>query len=365
MWSKLKNLSVIAASILVGFLIFEAIFGGWFTSDPWFQATSMNILRNVNITYKVDTLGIEQAISDYKRDQYGLRGTCTNKNLATMITIGGSTTDQRYTAEGATWQDVLQKNIQETLSLPKFCIANAGVDGHSTFGHLASFDIWFRNIPSFKPEFLLFYVGINDAAFRFEKAFNDQNIQFRSYRNSVLYRIYKIFDTQRISDSQPQFAGHRLIIKNPVLYSETKLTENAEILALQNAFDFRLRMSEILRRTVALGAKPICVSQPHALSWNFGGQEKGVRNAFFYKNNYYNGLDYNFSLSLINQAMAELCVQYGGFYLNLRDKKFSLLDFYDYVHTTPQGAKKIADYLMQEINAQKILEFYKLKMNGS
>ena len=43
----------------------------------------------------------------YSRDKLGYRSRSKNSNRSIVLTIGGSTTDQRHVSEGETWQDVL------------------------------------------------------------------------------------------------------------------------------------------------------------------------------------------------------------------------------------------------------------------
>ena len=50
-----------------------------------------------------------------------------------ILTIGGSTTDQRFVSDGYTFQDYLYINLNK-----EFKIYNGGVDGQSTLGHIYS-----------------------------------------------------------------------------------------------------------------------------------------------------------------------------------------------------------------------------------
>ena len=187
-------------------------------------------------------------------------------------------------------QDLLEKKLNQTAGIKSVCIANAGVDGHSTFGHLAAFDLWFPNIKNFKPEFFLFYVGGNDASFRFEELpyFDKNPDSKRSLRdifkeNSALYDVYKKITKQKKNQDINLFAWHHLVNKTPENYSELHLTENAKTLSKQNAIAFKTRMTALLNKMSKYGGKPICVSPPHALAWKFGSSKLGVPNAFSFK----------------------------------------------------------------------------------
>ena len=122
----------------------------------------LNLLRSVKINYKIE--GLYKYSSNtilYSRDKYGLRGTLLKPDNIDILTVGGSTTDQRYIADGETWQDIIQDHFNKSGN-GNIIIANAGVDGQSTFGHIKNFDWWFPYIPGLNPKYILFYVGIND-----------------------------------------------------------------------------------------------------------------------------------------------------------------------------------------------------------
>src|SRR6476660_9750832 len=93
------------------------------------------------------------------------------------------------------------------------------------------------------------------------------------------------------------------------------------------------------------GATPICVSQPHALAWDFGEGLRGINDVFRYGGVTYNGLDFNLSLAQINEVMSRVCTDVGGLYIDLAKETFSLDDFYDYSHLTRDATVKVANHL--------------------
>jgi hypothetical protein len=132
------------------------------------------------------------------RDEFGLRGACKDPKDITILTLGGSTTDLRLISDGKTYQDVLQALLREEMGVD-ICISNAGVDEHSTFGHLASFDKWFPLIPRLKPKYFLLYIGINAAGFFSKpisvfdtyKRSNDSSLLSTLREKSALYQLLK------------------------------------------------------------------------------------------------------------------------------------------------------------------------------
>jgi hypothetical protein len=89
---------------------------------------------------------------------------------------------------------------------------------------------------------------------------------------------------------------------------------------------------------------------------NFDGHVKGVRDAFIYDGVVFNGLDYRHSILSINKVMSEMCPKYGGVYINLEDKKFETTDYYDAVHMTPSGVKKVGEYLFDGFRRANLIK---------
>lgn len=349
---------------LVALIIFELVFGGWLANKSWMATNRLNIIRNKTFRYSVNFTKrwTEDGAVDtvYTRDRWGLRSTCPSSNKAEFITLGGSTTNQKFISDGKTWQDVLQTLLRERTQSSSLCIANAGVDGHSTFGHIKSFDLWFPLIDNFKPKFFLLYLGINDAGFRFEEQVdydnNNHMLMSAIEGNSALFRLWSFFLREDAKHNN-KFAVHGIAINKQLsLYSESSQSENSQQLILKNVRGFERRLSIIMSKILSIKAIPICITQPHALAWKFDGKLRGISEAFSYKDKVYNGIDYDNSLDLINGAMAKICKGAGGIVIDMKNKDFDLVDFYDYVHMNTHGAEKVGRYIYEEMVAQNIVK---------
>lgn len=353
----------IAVTSIGGVLILELAFGGWLRNDPWAQTTQLNIVRDKQIEYEVENLYGEKTPAVYSRDKYGLRGSCKNPNEIDILTIGGSTTDQRYIGDGQTYQDILQFELQHKLQ-KKICVSNAGVDGHSTFGHMASFKTWFPLIPGLKPKYFLLYIGINDAGFRTSPnaGFDTNQMPGESKLKSIIRQksaIYSLLRTLRnvrmgFTDSRA-YAMHSKSPPSASDYIAESETDGIDLLVQRNSEKFSQRLAEILKLVKQYGAKPICVSQPHLYVSKQNGIIKGIETVFPYDGKNYNGLDYQKSLLSLDEKMQRLCTKEGGFYLNIASRQFDRSDFYDGAHMTPLGAAKLGKYLFDEMEKEGIV----------
>mgnify|MGYP001160128853 FL=1 len=340
--------------ILIPFLlIIELLFGNWIASEldeKWNEAERYNVLRNLTISYDISSVYEDpQKIIKYSRDKNGLRMTCSSPADIDILTIGGSTTDQRYLKIEDTFQYNLEKRLNARLGR-EVCVANAGLDGHSSHGHLASFQYWFPLIKDLSPKHILLYIGINDAGFRFEEhegfdSINEDTFQGYLKANSVIYSAIRRLKYSFVNSAEAvAYAGHN--DKYTYTYSAMSLNDSTPNLAKKNSKFFYNRMELLLARINQMNAKHICITQPHRLSVIKNNQKKGILSAFKYQSQVYNGLDYDFSLTELNDVLYDLCTKERV--IDIYNHSFDEDSFYDLVHTTPKGSKEIGEKIYSD-----------------
>ena len=371
MKSALKVLGWNAALIVLGVIVIELIFGSWYSSN---DLENINILRNGIWHYELDYSAIPEGERQvvYSRDRWGLRGNYGKPEDIDILTIGGSTTDQRYISDGATWQDIMVSNFQNSgIDLR---VANAGVDGRTTFGHQHDFDNWFSQIDKLQPKYILFYVGINDMFYSEPDSQSDKPFkkaspwQQKVKQNSAIYAVMQALLNSYLVEQKN--LGHGAID-----YSKVKWVLNAK----QNNYaarmqgrlkDYRTRFLGLLKRTTQMGAIPIVVSQPRGDFRIIDGVPMGVESTrptgIDIKNDSVlgplnnqtaNGLDYHQILSLFNKESLRLCKQKQGICLDLANQlSFADQDFYDYAHNTRVGADRIGVYLYEQLQGKITLQ---------
>ena len=172
-------------------------FGYWFRSKNIYD---LRIPINKKIKYNIDQLySSESQFITYTRDEFGLRGSYPSLDSIQILTIGGSTTDQVYITDSLTWQSVLERQFY--LENKKIYIGNAGLDGHSTFGHLKIFDLWLNELSQLKPNYFLFFIGVNDFHVSPDNRFDKMGIlevgngsidkvKILIKRKSAIYNLY-------------------------------------------------------------------------------------------------------------------------------------------------------------------------------
>ncbi|HEX4962168.1 MAG TPA: SGNH/GDSL hydrolase family protein [Thermoanaerobaculia bacterium] len=96
----------------------------------------------------------------HTKNSLGFRGPEPPADFAdwlTIVAVGGSTTECFYLSDGRTWPERLAARLQPELR--KVWVDNAGLDGHSTFGHLL---LTRQALVPLHPKVTLYLAGVND-----------------------------------------------------------------------------------------------------------------------------------------------------------------------------------------------------------
>lgn len=139
------------------FFALELLLGEWLKFNPKVRAIPA---AQWDVSRKYDVSGLYEGggVVLYTRDSVGYRG-LDRASRPILLTIGGSTTDQRYVSDNDTWQSILEAELENKIN-----VVNAGVDGQSTFGHLVSIRDWHSyELGDAKVKSILYYFGVNDA----------------------------------------------------------------------------------------------------------------------------------------------------------------------------------------------------------
>jgi lysophospholipase L1-like esterase len=95
------------------------------------------------------------------RNSLGFRGPeppADWRHSLTVLTVGGSTTECHFLNDDRTWPFLLGRELSD--SFRNCWLNNAGLDGHSTYGHLVLLNDYIRKL---RPSVVLFLTGINDV----------------------------------------------------------------------------------------------------------------------------------------------------------------------------------------------------------
>lgn len=347
-----KLLSVNTVIFLFSLVILEALFGNWSNDD---QIDRLNILRSSTINYDLDNLYASSAASiTYTRDEHGLRGYFDHPSEIEILTVGGSTTDQRYIDDAETWQAVLQQAFEPDGKT--VIVANAGVDGQSTFGHVKNFDWWFPHIPGLKPKAIIFYVGLNDfykdtgygydALVKTTKSIGS-TLSEKSAVYGLVRTIYGVYQAEI-----RQNIGHRSINLSQQTWVQDGLLESYDALMKFRLAEYSERLEFLITKTKELGSIPILVTQPSYRYREKDGVLLGTEEYMSYEGLQINGVDYRHMMRKLDQVTCDVASDMNALCIDLgKEFIWQQQDFYDYAHMTPSGARKVGEYLHEELSS--------------
>ena len=162
--SKVKHIfKLTSINLVIFFILFalvELTFGYWFQKYNFGPYMREHRLKKIPYQVTFDKIKYNY---DYLRNSYAFRGQEIDPKKIKIIMVGGSTTDERYKPEKLSIVEILNEKLNKQNFSKR--IVNAGIEGQSTRGHIANFSYWFNKIENFNPEFIIFYIGINDSFF--------------------------------------------------------------------------------------------------------------------------------------------------------------------------------------------------------
>jgi len=346
------KLALILVGLGVGLLISEI---GLRLYNPFgFRMRGNTIVLPVNQTYVIEDPNFDRFDKLDKRvvhtkNSLGFRGPEPPRDFAqrlTILTVGGSTTECFYLSDDETWPARLQAQLQPDF--PKLWLNNAGLDGHSSFGHVVLVRDY---VSKLKPNVVLFMVGINDLFADGPKTLDhmDRNelagtIASHSELFALVLNMVRYWRTAGLKSLGRMPKAENL--KAPE-YTELPVEEGQSILNGQERFlpEYESRLALLVNMTRQSGIEPVLITQP-AL---FGDAVDDVTQADLSRVSIeiYRKIDGRTAWNLLekyNDVTRKIGREQDVTVIDLaREMPKSSRYFYDYLHYGKEGAVKVAD----------------------
>jgi lysophospholipase L1-like esterase len=337
---------VIGTNLLILFIglgILELIFGTWFDDHNYGYLT---IPRDVTVVSDTADLYPGGGEVVFTRDAHGLRGEYGGDPSAIdLLVLGGSTTNELYVDDQDAWPRVLGDLLRERgIALT---VANAGIDGQSTIGHAWNFDAWFPNIPGLAPRYVLSYIGINERRTgeipdNIEmQHHSDSQRRLKQYirNNSALANLFRIV-SGTITAYREGLTHEKLERRPEDWRSVPKAEFDAQVCDPALQATFHQRLAALDRKIRAFGATPIYATQVRGDSYVAGDRVFGLKSTA--------ALEKRHALACFNDATRGFCAATDGHCIDLAaTHTLKVDDFYDAVHTTPVGSRKVAETMLE------------------
>ncbi len=326
--------------ILLSLLIFlEIILGYWFKKNNF--GIYMRSERNKVIKFSVNHHKNNEKIDFiHKRNFYGFIGDEFKSEEVKIIFEGGSTGAEIWKPQETSIVETLNQLLSRDNIDKK--IYNASVNGKSIRGYVYDFNHWFKRIPNFNPEYVIFYLGINDRKFPNDELhrFYDQQHSTKSYikirdyikNNSFILEKFKKIENKYFPRNKISYNKNK---KN--LYNDFKYINYKKALNLysnnynENDYEFlknlNLRLKNLNQVIIDNNINPIFITQI-----KFDGiSEK--------------------RLFLVNEEIKKFA-KFNNYYIIPLDEliiEMQIGDFFDEYHTTISGSRKIAEKIYDHL----------------
>lgn len=156
-----ERLAALALGVLLSLLVAEGFLRIYQPVGFRLQRGRLVLAKNQLITIDNQSWDRLDRHIIHTKNSLGFRGpepaAFFDRNL-TVLAVGGSTTECYYLSDHRAWPHQLGGLLQDHF--PNIWVNNAGLDGHSTFGHLLLME---SHVLPLAPKVVIFLVGINDV----------------------------------------------------------------------------------------------------------------------------------------------------------------------------------------------------------
>ncbi|MDC0446155.1 hypothetical protein OAM09_04975 [Candidatus Pelagibacter sp.] len=303
-------------------------------------------LVNKNITYEFDDKKISL---NYQRDYYGFRNNSDFKKYdlkdVKIILTGGSTSDELILP----YEKTIVGNLNSYFLKDKFKhkIYNASENGKSLRGIFHDFDKWFGKLDNFNPDYIIFYIGINERDIRYIKYQKEDEVRpslkelikhysFFFQKKRLYERIKFIKEDKKILEAR-NLGGYFLDDDNAKEY--IRKSETINYIKAKKIYKFKNTDKEVL--------------EAYLFNLNLLKQiieKKKIKPIFISQIDHKINGDY--TLFFLNEILTQFCNENNFSIIPLNkiiDKPKIGNYFVDFIHTNANGSEFIAKKIYPEL----------------
>lgn len=354
-----KKFFSILVGLLVGLIICEIILH-FYNPFPFAISKGKLVLpANQQTVFNNTWIKKLDSAIHYSRNSLGFRGpepTDSVNKLNSIICIGGSTTECRFISDSLTWPYRLSQQLKD--SFPSLWLNNAGVDGHSTFGHLLLLKEYISRL---KPKYVTFLIGANDVENDKPQQFDLMNEKKINYVSAKSF-FKSLLNKTELGSTIFQLYAIRGAYKKGLIHKDVDFAALKDTVLPQPDIDavikkqavyltqYRNRITQMINICKANNVKPILLTQPSmfgnytdsATMINMGNKiipdTDPVVNSMAMQKvlELYNDVVRSFSSQVKVIDLAALMPKNSNYY-------------YDFMHYSNEGCSKIAALLFTEL----------------
>jgi lysophospholipase L1-like esterase len=295
-----------------------------------------------------------------------------------IISVGGSTTACIYLDRTKSWSSLLQAGLGQTVDGRKVWVGNAGKAGFETRDHLAFME---RVIGQYDVDAIVMLVGANDVMHRlgqneaYDPHFVDKKSRYEKWLRTRFAVVPTDFNPNRLffkrtalwqfgselkrlyvaekSGTIQDYSGDWLI-KDRRTRREAVLTDILP--PLDSGLDeYERNLTKIIQVARRRSIRIVLATQPTIWKADMPEQEKNMlwmgkksENLFYTPGSLAQAMD------AYNRRLIETCTKLNVDYIDIANLLPRSLDiFYDDMHFTEEGAKRVADELIPYFKTRK------------
>jgi len=316
----------------------------WLPQDRKFQLTNDKTDKLDKIIYT-------------SRNHIALRGEPPPINFVeylTIIAIGGSTTACELISDNKTWCDLLAVKLKSKYKL--LWLNNAGLDGHSTYGHIVLMEDYIMKI---RPKVVLFLVGANDIGLETSRIYDKD--QLKKPLTSLPALWDKLVDKSEVLNYSINFcrffkAKRRGLIHTlwdfHSMYQYDIPAEQIPAILLGHKQKYLAPYADRLNRLIEISRQnsiePVLITQPTVFG-DLVDPTTGI-NLARVSTSGWNGKVLGQILELYNDVVRNIAAEHHVGLIDLaREMPKRTEYYYDTYHFTNTGCQKVAEIIYQNL----------------
>jgi lysophospholipase L1-like esterase len=355
-----KNLLVIFLGLILALGLVEAVLRIY--NPLGFRIKGNKILLPINkdeVIYYNHSPKLAKKVKIH-RNSLGFKGEDPPPDFAdrlTILAIGGSTTEGVGLNDDKTWPLVLESKLKRNFR--RLWLNNAGLSGHSTFGHLILLHDYVSKI---KPKVAIFLIGLNDLGIETLNPFDSRlqmGLTFRSLDGflAVLAKYSEVaaalLNLKRyyFPKVSPKVGKEEVFFRTAPTLEVSAQDKAATKQLYQEKYlgPYELRLNNLLEMAINQGIVPILVTQPVL----YGDQTDAATGVDLRKLQVTREMNGELAwemLELYNDITRKVGQEKGVLVIDLAAElpKTSLY-YFDLTHFTNAGAQKVADIISREL----------------
>lgn len=352
-----KNVFALLISLVVSVLLLEGFLHIYNPFAPRIQGNQIVLPQNRVYHIHNDKLKRLPPEIVHTKNKLGFRGEnppSEQENILSIICVGGSTTECYYLNDGQDWPAQLQKKLSGTR--PNVWINNAGLDGHSTWGHSLLLQ---QHVFKLHPQAILMLCGVNDIGRTDISEYDLKQIKKEeeaplSFKESLL-RNSQILNTIRTIrmglKAQQHGVNHSDLDLSSLdtLNLSTEKLDSARQSHKQMISAYGKRLELIIKDCQAHKTPLILMTQPMLWGNAIDPTTKVYLGNIKLEDNLNSLMRWEI-MEAYNTKLREVAEIYKVPVIDLAQKLEKNYDyFYDEIHFTPNGSNRIAEIIQSEI----------------